>query len=180
MARHAADSGGVDVRGRHDRDDAAHLFRGIHIDAADAGVRMRRAHERGRRLTRLWGIGDKTAVATHEPISEWATLAHSRPLTDAGATVGTLAYMSPEQIKGEPVDARTDIFSLGLVLYGMATGAHAFPGQTGAEISAAILTQVHCLASSSRSASPVRVPAVTSATTSSSYTRRTLGNLRTA
>ncbi len=68
MARHAADSGGVDVRGRHDRDKAAHFFRGIRIDAADAGVRMRRAHERGRRLTRLWGIGDKTAVAAHEVV----------------------------------------------------------------------------------------------------------------
>ena len=68
MARHAADPSGVDVRSGHDRDDAAHFFRGVHIDAADAGMGVRRAHERRRRLTRLGGIGDKTAVAAHEVV----------------------------------------------------------------------------------------------------------------
>jgi tetratricopeptide (TPR) repeat protein len=64
----------------------------------------------------------------------------SRPmLTADGAAVGTLAYMSPEQLRGEDVDARTDLFSLGLVLFQMATGRPAFSGATAAVVSAAIL-----------------------------------------
>ena len=61
------------------------------------------------------------------------------PLTGAGATVGTLAYMSPEQLRGDELDARSDLFSLGLVLYEMVTGRPAFTGATPAVISAGIL-----------------------------------------
>ncbi len=51
-----------------------------------------------------------------------------RPLTRTGQVVGTLPYMSPEQLRGVPVDARTDIFSLGAIVYEMASGRHAFEG----------------------------------------------------
>ena len=62
-------------------------------------------------------------------------------LTDPGAVLGTLAYMSPEQVRGEDLDARTDLFSLGAVLYEMTTGRHAFPGSTPGTIQEAVLNR---------------------------------------
>jgi Tol biopolymer transport system component len=63
------------------------------------------------------------------------------PRTDPGMVIGTLGYMSPEQLRGQELDRRTDIFNFGLILYEMLAGARAFPGNTSVDVMSAILKE---------------------------------------
>ena len=78
----------------------------------------------------------------------------SRPLTDAGGVVGTVPYMSPEQVGGETVDGRSDIFSLGVMLYEMATGRRPFGGKNNAQTISSILRDAPSPVSDARQDAP--------------------------
>ena len=81
-------------------------------------------------------------------------------LSHMGVAIGTAGYMSPEQVRGEALDARTDLFSFGLVLYEMATGHRTFSGETAAAVRDAILNQTPVPARELNSALPPKLEAV--------------------
>jgi Tol biopolymer transport system component/predicted Ser/Thr protein kinase len=118
--------------------DAAHSQGIIHRDIKPANIFVTK---RGQakvldfglaKLLQIGGSGSDSSDRQHSALTEM-------PLTLAGAAVGTVSYMSPEQARGEHLDTRTDLFSFGVVLYEMLTGKEAFTGSTTAVIFHAIL-----------------------------------------
>ncbi|MGB2667796.1 MAG: protein kinase [Candidatus Acidiferrum sp.] len=88
-----------------------------------------------------FGLSKVVPAGTTVGVSQMPTATDEFLLTSPGSAVGTIAYMSPEQARGEELDSRTDLFSFGAVLYEMATGRMAFPGNSAAVIYDAILNR---------------------------------------